>query len=460
MSRLDTTETFIAKARLVHGNKYDYSKVEYVRSNQKVCIVCPIHGEFWQRPNSHLMGKGCDRCADERNGRKKRLTTESFIEKARAKHGNKYDYSKVEYVRSNQKVCIVCPTHGEFWQYAESHLAGRGCDRCADTANGLKKRITMSEFLERARKVHGNKYDYSKVQYTNADAKVLIICPEHGEFWQTPSHHLNRGDGCPVCRRIKAANSKTFTNEKFLRIAKEVHGEKYDYSKTIYKKGHLPVTIICRQHGEFQQMPKDHMRGQGCPVCGREKSDISRRHTLEEFIEKARKIHDDKYDYSKAVYVTNRTPITIICPKHGEFQQVPHEHLDGCGCPKCHDSSLERELIRYFDSKRVVYDYQKKFPWLGRQSLDFYFPDIKVALECQGTQHYEVAEGYMGGERGFRIRQGLDKRKLALCKANGIQLLYYDKSKNTSFLGEPVIKTKENLLRILSILREEKLQKK
>lgn len=449
MPKFDTTEIFIAKARAVHGDKYDYSKVEYVRSSQKVCIICPVHGEFWQRPNSHLMGKGCDRCADEANGRKKRLTTESFIARAKKVHGDKYDYSKTQYILSTQKVCIICPKHGEFWQLPSEHLSGKGCDRCADIANGLKKRVPMETFLARAHKVHGNKYDYSKVEYKGTDRKVLIICPEHGEFWQTPSHHLNRGDGCPVCRRIKAAKSKTFTTEKFLRIAKEVHGEKYDYSKTVYLKGYLPVTIICPEHGEFQQMPKDHMRGQGCPICGRAKSDISRRHTRGFFIEKARKVHGDKYDYSKVEYITNRTPVCIVCPKHGPYWQVPHEHLDGCGCPKCSDSSLERELRKFLDSQSINYEYQKRFPWLGKQSLDFYFPEQNTAVECQGAQHYFAAPGYMGGEKGFKIRQGLDKKKLSLCQEHGIRVLYYDKSKFKSFLGEPVIKDKTVLLRTI-----------
>lgn len=455
MSKLDTTESFIAKARAIHGDRYNYSKVNYVRSSQKVCIICPIHGEFWQRPNSHLMGKGCDRCADEANGRKKRLTTDAFISRAKEVHGNKYDYSQVEYVHSNQRVCIVCPVHGEFWQWPQTHLAGRGCDRCADTANGLKKRVPMETFLERANKVHGNKYDYSKVDYQGMDKKVLIICPEHGEFWQTPSHHLNRGDGCPVCRRVKAAKSNTHSTEEFIKKAREAHGDKYDYSKTVYIKGSLPVTIICPKHGEFQQVARDHLKSE-CPVCGREKSDISRRRSLDEFIIKARKIHGNKYDYSKAEYITNRTPITIFCPKHGEFQQVPHEHLDGCGCPKCKDSSLERELIRLFDSKHLHYEYQKKFPWLGRQSLDFFVPDAGVAIECQGAQHYYVATGYMGGEKGFKVRQGLDKRKLALCKEHGVKLLYYDKSKYKEFLGEPIIKKKEQLLEMVLSIKEER----
>lgn len=120
----------------------------------------------------------------------KKLTTEEFIKKAREVHGNKYDYSKVIYNGLHKKVCIVCPEHGEFWQEAGSHLKGRGCPICWYKKNGNSCRKSLEVFIEQARKIHGDKYDYSKVKYINSFTKVCIICPEHGEFWQTPVHHL------------------------------------------------------------------------------------------------------------------------------------------------------------------------------------------------------------------------------------------------------------------------------
>ena len=124
----------------------------------------------------------------------KYLTTEQFIEKAKQIHGNKYDYSKVEYVNNHTKVCIICPEHGEFWQTPNSHLNGNGCSSC----KGLKK-LTTKEFIERAKQVHGNKYDYSKTIYVNKRTKVCIICPIHGEFYQTPHNHVYQKQGCPEC---------------------------------------------------------------------------------------------------------------------------------------------------------------------------------------------------------------------------------------------------------------------
>lgn len=184
-----TTEEFIKRAREVHGNKYDYSKVEYVNAHTKVCIICSKHGEFYQKPNNHLNGQGCSKCFYPNI----KLTTENFIQKAREIHGDKYDYSRVEYKDTKTKVCIICNKHGEFQQNFEKHIVRKcGCPKCAG------KGKTVEEFVETANLIHYNKYDYSKVKYESATTKVCIICPEHGEFYQKPSKHLS-GDGCPVC---------------------------------------------------------------------------------------------------------------------------------------------------------------------------------------------------------------------------------------------------------------------
>ena len=187
-----TTEKFIEKARKIHDDKYDYSKVEYVNSHRPVKIICKIHGEFEQSPTNHLSGKGCPICAG------KNMTTEQFIKKARIIHGDRYDYSKVVYINSTTKVCIICPEHGEFWQSPNNHLDGKGCYFCGVKQQTQQRTITTSEFIKRAMLIHNDKYKYDKVDYINARSKVCIICPSHGEFWQEPCLHLS-GSGCPNC---------------------------------------------------------------------------------------------------------------------------------------------------------------------------------------------------------------------------------------------------------------------
>lgn len=190
-----STEQFIKKAMAVHGNKYDYSKVEYKDSKTKVCIICPEHGEFWQTPRNHLVGKGCFNCF----GKKKLLNSE-FIEKARQVHGDKYDYSKVKYKNANTKVCIICPEHGEFWQTPSKHIRGRGCEIC-----GGSKKKTTQQFVNEAKELN-NKFDYSKVDYINAYTPICIICPEHGEFYKKPHDFLSGKINCPKCKISKGEN--------------------------------------------------------------------------------------------------------------------------------------------------------------------------------------------------------------------------------------------------------------
>ena len=191
------TEIFVQKAQKIHGDKYDYSKVEYKDSSTKVCIICHEkdkygneHGEFWQTPNKHLSGHGCLACSHHI-----KLTFDEFIRRAKLEHGNKYDYSKVNYKDSRTKVCIICPEHGEFWQTPNIHLCGHGCPKCGLKHARDSRAYNTEEFIKRAKDRYGDKYDYSKVNYVNNSTKVLIKCPEHGWFWQTPSRHLI-GEGC------------------------------------------------------------------------------------------------------------------------------------------------------------------------------------------------------------------------------------------------------------------------
>lgn len=195
------TEVFIEQARKVHKYKYDYSKVKYEGYDTNVCIICTKHGEFWQTPHNHLNGQNCPKCSHQSYAN----TLELFIEKARKVHGEKYDYSKVEYNGNKKKICIICHKHGEFWQKPNQHLNGQGCPDCACDFlknNADKMRKTKNDFIDEANKVHNNKYDYSKVMYKNNHTKVCIICPKHGEFWQTPINHL-KNHGCPICNSSK-----------------------------------------------------------------------------------------------------------------------------------------------------------------------------------------------------------------------------------------------------------------
>ena len=264
MPRTITTEEFIKKAKAVHGDKYDYSLVDYKNCKIKIKIICPIHGVFEQTPDKHLNDKnGCKKCANEklREDRKDK----DFIQKAKAVHGDKYDYSLVDYKNNQTKVKIICPVHGIFEQNAYYHINGGGCPECS--RKKIKKEASNKEkFTQKAKEVHGDKYDYSLVDYKNNKTKVKIICPVHGIFEQKALCHLG-GNGCPQCSSLENGKKQTFTNIEFIEKAKEIHGNKYDYSLVDYKNAHSKVSIICKKHGIFEQIAYRHLDGSGCPSC-------------------------------------------------------------------------------------------------------------------------------------------------------------------------------------------------
>ncbi len=257
---MSSPEEFIKKAREVHGDRYDYSRVDYVDNKTKVCIICKEHGEFWQRPDVHFQRKGCPKCGRDRTAEFHSKSLEQFLHDAKRVHGNKYDYSKVEFVNYRTKVVIICPVHGDFTQSPSAHLQGQGCPKCGIDRTAM--RMTNDDFINKAKAVHGDRYDYSKVQYVYNKTEVCIICREHGEFWQKPKNHLS-GYGCPIC-----SGRKKMRTIDYVKRAKNVHGDKYDYSKTEYKGNKEKVCIICPEHGEFWQQASNHLRGVGCPKCG------------------------------------------------------------------------------------------------------------------------------------------------------------------------------------------------
>jgi hypothetical protein len=195
--RKSTTE-FIENAIKKHGNKYDYSKIEYIDRHTKVLITCNLHGDFMQTSKDHLNGSGCRKCGNINSSNKIRSTTEKFIERANNVHKGKYDYFKVEYVDIYTKVIIICPQHGDFEQTPTLHLANHGCLKCGAISAAEKNRLSFDEFIERATQIHQDKYDYSKVNYIDTHTKIIIICPHHSDFLQTPASHFV-GSNCPKC---------------------------------------------------------------------------------------------------------------------------------------------------------------------------------------------------------------------------------------------------------------------
>lgn len=198
MSNIVTTDKFTYKASLKHKGVYDYSKVVYINNRTKVTIVCPTHGDFEQAPRNHLVGSGCQKCGLITSANKHLKTTEEWVLKAKAVHGNRYSYNKVDYKNNVVKVIITCPAHGDFEQKPASHINGRGCKKCAIASSHQMNPKSTEAFIQEGSKTHNGFYTYDKVVYERSDKKVIITCPVHGDFEQMPSNHI-RGNGCPNC---------------------------------------------------------------------------------------------------------------------------------------------------------------------------------------------------------------------------------------------------------------------
>jgi len=340
----------------IHGTKYNYDKVIYKNSKTNITITCEEHGDFYQTPSRHQEGQGCSKCYQE----SRRTPKEGVIKQFKEVHSDTYDYSKVEYEGTDKHVIIICSTHGEFKQRPHDHLANKGCPDCQEFTQ-----LNTEEIIEQFKDTHGELYDYSKVEYISAHKKIKIRCAKHGYFKQTPTSHKN-GSHCPKC-------SKNYcpTTKEVIKRFKNVHKDKYNYSKVDYTKSSTPVTIICSEHGEFKQVAGTHWNGSGCPKCA-QNVQLSTKDAIKQF----KKVHGDTYDYSNVVYSKNDINITIGCSKHGDFEQTPNAHKQGKGCAKCAKNVK-------LDTKSALERFNEKFDnKYTYNNFEYIKAKAKITIEC------------------------------------------------------------------------------
>jgi very-short-patch-repair endonuclease len=349
-----------------------------------------------------------------------------FIEKSNLKHNNKYDYSLVKYINTKTKITIICKIHGQFEQRPSNHTSGSGCHKCSIINRPVNKKSNTNEFIIKARLKHNDKYDYSKVNYINDYTKIIIICKEHGEFKQQPNSHL-RGTGCPGC-----SNTRKYTTDDFINRSITIHGNRYDYSKSIYIDKFIKIIIICKEHGEFELQPAYHLKGTGCLKCSKTYS-IDKKL---DFINKSIDKHNNKYDYSKVIYINDNTKVTIICNIHGEFLQLPRNHIVGSGCPLCINKT-EGIILKYLKLNYPNTIYQFRDKWCKNIDTNKYLPfdfcieEYKVIIELDGRQHFSIVSKFKNCVKKQLER---DKYKEKCANDNGysiIRLIQEDVFNNT-----------------------------
>lgn len=289
------------------------------------------------------------------------------------------------------------------------------------------------EFIRKARLVHGDKYDYSKVSYVNSTTDVCIICPIHGEFWQRPAEHL-RGKGCIKCgQSLCGEKQREKAKETFVERCKEIHGDKYTYEKVNYVDSHTKIIVTCRKHGDFETLPYRLLNGSGCPKCNVENSHKVLSKSTSRFIEEAKRVHGDLYDYSLCEYYNNHTKVKIICREHGVVEVNAGGHLSGCGCPLCTEPSGEKRVRLYLEKRNISYKKQYAIKYKGNNyRADFFIPSKKLIIEYNGAQHYKSVKQF-GGAKKFHQQKQRDNNVRDYCKKNNIKLL------EISYLQYPII---------------------
>jgi very-short-patch-repair endonuclease len=320
----------------------------------------------------------------------KKLTTEQFIKNAREIHGDIYDYSKSVYINSTTPVKIICPEHGVFEKKPNKHISSKqGCPKCSD------KKLTTEIFIKNAKEIHGNKYDYSKVIYKDNKTKVKIICPEHGEFEKNYLNHVTNKQGCPKCSWEKISIETTLSQEVIINRFKEIYGDKYDYSKVIYKGINEPVTIICKNYGEFTQTPNNHLKGYGNP------KERGRVNDQETFLEKSKDIFGDRFDYTKFIYNGIFTKATLTCKKHNHtFEVTPNTHLYSKhgGCSECVSEEKRVTFEEFLERSSRLHKNFYSYDNIQREDYDG-ITRTKVKIECpvHGIFNQSIFDHYVMG---------------------------------------------------------------
>ena len=231
-------------------------------------------------------------------------------------------------------------------------------------------------FIQKANVIHQSKWNYNKTIYVSAKTKVIITCDIHGDYSQTPHNHL-QGQGCPKCAGVAKKDT-----DQFIKEAVKKYGDKWIYTEVNYISAIIKVTITCSIHGDFEQTPNSHLQCQGCPKC----AIYAKTKDAEQFIKEAIGKHGDKWIYTEVDYINAYTKVTITCPVHGDFEQTPHNHLQGRGCPKCTHIISKPETI-WIDSLNIDPKYRQAKIKIGKKYIkaDAYIPETNTVYEFHGN---------------------------------------------------------------------------
>lgn len=459
MAQKRNNEEWIRLCKEIHGDKVDYSETNFDKRDEKgrVKFICPIHGEFWQKPTNHYnLKQGCPKC----NGGVKH-TTEDFIKKSKKMYGeDTLIYDRVNYINENTEVEIGCKIHGYFKVKPVQHLNKYLKVSCPYCKNRIDIEKTFKELKEKYDDEIHTLVNYEKDNQNGYKYFININCKLHGNFKIRLDHLLNKKEGiCKDCdimhtKQNKEAQRALYLEEhkivvkdrySFIWLSRQYHGQnKYKYHKVNYVNQSTYVELYCNNHNDyFKVNPHRHLLKDklvGCSYCYgsyeyKDTNDWIEKNVSKELLE--------KYDFSHAVYKGKDVPMEIICKEHGSFWRYPSFIKKGTiVCEKCSKSYFEEIICDILSKYNVNFIEQcgrENFNWLDRLKLDFYLLDYNIAIECQGRQHFGFG-GWSKDENKlsefFKEYKKRDERKKKLCKDNDINLIYFLNEKYVEYLDK------------------------
>lgn len=434
MATRKTTPKFIEEAQKIHKSLYDYSNVNYINCSTPVIIVCKKHGNFPQKPETHLLGSGCRKCAYEKFA----VDKAEFIDRATKLHKGKYTYNNIIFINLETEVLITCPNHTDFPQTPAVHLQNHGCPECGKNSS-IKSNSLSNEDLDRF--LIENNIPIIRIgNYIRSKDKIDFKCLICNHIWPTRPNGIKQGNRCPECNKERMRleykqelkNLRRKSKEQFIIEANIIHKNKYDYSLIEYKNTYTDINIICKNHGPFNQSPHHHLQGRGCKQCGIE-SHIQKTIFTNEIV--------DNYLLNNNICI-KRVDNYIHSQIYMNWQCLNCNHIwpakptdilraRGSGCPICAKPKNEKIIRTYLNDINIDFIHNYCFKFDNKKFfVDFYIKSMNLIIEYNGEQHYEpVCFNGMSKSQAnikFENQKIRDNKLRKYCKDNNINLLEID----------------------------------
>ena len=389
-ARVRGSDLLVPKMIEKWGDRFDFSHVSFERSRDKFTLTCKEHGEF-QTMYRDLMKSpaGCPECGNIIAAENRRIPLETIHTKLYEKYPSGYTFGdlvrKIKNGREYRYITVTCEKHGANLQQLAAVERQYACKQCAIESRAESNIIPIEEFLRRAHKAHGDRYEYDHTSYSGTSNSIRITCKKHGEFEQIAVTHTN-GHGCPKCADEELGLKNTLSQGEFIERVVAVHGKTYNLSKVKYKKMSNKVAAVCPDHGEFKITAGYFANGQGCSGCKADYTSLRLTFPDETWLRKFKEAHGDKYSYGEITRETGTPRVKILCDTHGWFEQSCRSHSIGQGCPRCARNGTTKPQIEIFEfiSQHVKAEMEVLFKDNSRRKHDIFIPSLNLAIEYHG----------------------------------------------------------------------------